>query len=187
MNSTAVAVPRRRLTQRKAALLLAIGFITIPTLPLIVDILLPEQDWDTAEAADKVDLVSADGHSIVVAPPDGWEIQDLGDAAVMRTDGVEVTVSIYDTFDRDPDRVAQRLMRANRVQGINAALDGGHVATADGSLSGDSCVVVTQESTGTCAYLVGDDVIVSVLAVADPDRPAPPIDEVVAPITKGQS
>ncbi|MET0702191.1 MAG: hypothetical protein ABWY93_21260 [Mycobacterium sp.] len=187
MNSTAAAVGRRRLTQRKAALWLAIGFLAVPTVPLIFDVLLPERDWDTAEAVDKVDLVSEDGHRIVVVPPDGWEIHDLGDVAVMRTDGVEVTVSIYDTFDRDPDQVAQRLMRANRVQGINSALDGGHVATADGSLSGDSCVVVTEESTGTCAYLVGDDVMVSVLAVADPDRSAPAIADVVAPITKGQS
>jgi hypothetical protein len=187
MNATAATVARRRLTQRGPALLLAIGLIAIPGVPSLANALLPEANWDTAEASEQVDIISRDGNRVLVIPPAGWEIQDHGDTATMRTDGSVVLVSIYDKSNRDPDRVAERLMRANRVQGVNTALDGGHVATADGSLSGNTCVAVSGRSTGTCAFLTDDDVIVSVLALGDPDHPAPPVSEIVAPITKGQS
>jgi hypothetical protein len=187
MNSTAAAVPRRRLTQRGAAFWLAAGLIAIPAVPTVLDIALPERNWDTVEAADQVDIISANGNSVVIDPPDNTKIQDQGDSAVLRTNTATITVAIYDKSDRDADLVTQRLLRMNRVEGINAALDGGNVATGDGALTGASCVLVAGESSGNCAFLSDDDVIVSVLTVADPGETAPPIDVIVGLLTKGQS
>ena len=75
-------------------------------------------------------------------------------------------------------------MRANRVQGMPAALDGGRIASTDGDLTGDTCVVVTDNLTGTCAYLADDDIVVSVIALADADHRALPIADVVGPLAR---
>jgi hypothetical protein len=166
---------------------LAVGLIAVPGVPALVNQLLPENDWDTARYAETLDVTSAEGTSVTLVPPSGWQVQDLGDRAVLRTDGSAVLVQIYDLDSRDPQAVAQRLIRSNRVGGINTTLDGGRVATADGALSGDTCVALTHNATGTCAYLSDGDVMVSVIALGGPDNPAPSITDVVAPLTKGES
>ncbi len=176
---------RRKLAQRRAALALAAGLVAIPVVPMVADALLPEPGWESADGATQVDIFTADGNGVVVVAPDGWEAQDNGDTAVLRSDGGSVVlVAVYDRSGRDPESVAQRLMRANRIQGINSALDGGSIASADGALTGETCVVVTTEATGSCAYLVDDDVVVSVISVGHPGQPALPITDVVAPMEK---
>lgn len=175
---------RRRLTQRPAAAALAVGLLAIPGLPMLADAVLPEPDWETAETAQQVDVYTAEGHGVVVVAPDGWEAQDDGDSAVLRADGSVVLVQVYDRSGRDPESVAQRLMRANRIQGISSALDGGTVTSADGTLRGQTCVVVTTDTTGTCAYLMDDDVVVSVLSLGRAGQPGPPIADVVGPMAK---
>jgi hypothetical protein len=176
---------RRRLAQRPAALALAAGLIAIPLVPMIADAVLPEAEWETAESVHQVDIYTADGKGVLVTAPNGWEAQDGGDHTVLRSDdGSVVLVAVYDRAGRDPDSVAQRLMRANRIQGISSALDGGSIASGDGTLTGRTCVVVTTDATGTCAYLVDDDVVVSVISVGRAGHPALPITDVVAPMAK---
>ena len=95
-----------------------------------------------------------------------------------------VLVQVYDRSDRDPNAVAQRLIRSNRVAGVTSALDGGRIASADGGLTGETCVAVADNRTGTCAFLADDEVVVSVLALGDAEHPAPAIDEVVSDLTR---
>ncbi|MCV7226770.1 hypothetical protein [Mycolicibacterium komossense] len=175
---------RRRLTQRPAAVALAAGLIAVPGLPMLANELLPEPAWESAEATQQVDVYTAEGHGVVVTAPDGWEAQDNGDSALLRADGSIVAVQVYERSGRDPESVAQRLMRANRIQGISSALDGGTIASVDGTLTGQTCLVVTTDMTGTCAYLMDDDVVVSVISLARPGQPAPPIVDVVGPMMK---
>jgi hypothetical protein len=92
-----------------------------------------------------------------------------------------ILVQIYDREGRDVDIVTQRLMRANRIGGITTALDGGHVGAVDGRLAGQSCVAILEDMSGPCAYLANDDLLVSIMALSDPDEatePAPSITEV---------
>lgn len=175
---------RRRLTQRPVAAALALGLLAIPGVPMVANALLPERDWETAATDTQVDLYTADGHGVVIVAPDGWQAQDNGDTAVLRADGSVVLVQVYDRSGRDPESVAQRLMRANRIQGVSSALDGGTVESTDGTLTGQTCVVVTTDTTGSCAYLMDDDVVVSVLSLGRAGRPALPVADLVGPMTK---
>jgi hypothetical protein len=119
--------------------------------------------------------------------PDGWQVQDLGDQAVLRGDGGTVLLQVYDLDGRDPEAVAKRLMRSNRVGDVRTTLDGGRIATADGSLSGDTCVALTDDATGSCAYLSDGDVMLSVIALGSSRQSTPAIADVVAPFTREQS
>ncbi len=93
-------------------------------------------------------LTSVEGAAVAIAAPDGWQVQNLGDQAILRGDGGAVFVQLYDLDGRDPQAVAKRLMRSNRVDDVHTTLDGGgRIATADGSLSGDTCVALTDQAT----------------------------------------
>ncbi len=148
---------------------------------MLADAALPESSWYTVEDDEQVDIATAEGNRLSVVAPDGWVAQDLGDGAVLRAEGSTVLIQVFDLEGRDPDAVAQRLIRLNRVQGISSALDGGRIASADGTLSGTTCMAVTQAAAGTCAFLADEDVIVSVVALGPT---APPIADVVGPMTR---
>ncbi|BBZ33843.1 hypothetical protein [Mycolicibacterium confluentis] len=182
-----VPTGRRRLTQKKAAFALAALMLAVPGIPMLLSALVPEREWHVAApGSDEVEIVSAAGHGVLVTAPPGWETRDDGHTMALRSGGATVVVQVYDRGERDPDAVAQRLIRSNRVAGWTSALDGGRIASADGGLTGDTCVVVAESRTGTCAFLADDDVVVSVLALGDAENPAPSIAEIVAPLTRSQ-
>lgn len=176
----------RALTQRRAAAALTLALLAVPGLPTVANAVLPEPQRDNAGTTDVVDIATDAGNAIVLRPPAGWRISDRGNQAVLRDGDSVVLVRIFDRGDRDPQAVAQRLMRADRVRGISTALDGGTISTADGALSGTTCVAVSENVTGSCAFLADDDVVVSVLALGSPDDPALPIAKLVEPITRDQ-
>ncbi|GAB7067498.1 hypothetical protein H7J06_14385 [Mycobacterium hodleri] len=178
---------RTKLKERGPALALAVGLIAVPGVPTLVNSWLPETVWETAESADVMTLTSVEGAAVAIAAPDGWQVQNLGDQAILRGDGGAVFVQLYDLDGRDPQAVAKRLMRSNRVDDVHTTLDGGRIATADGSLSGDTCVALTDQATGSCAYLSDDDVMVSVIALGGNRESTPTIADVVAPFTREQS
>ncbi|CAN5365414.1 hypothetical protein BH10ACT9_BH10ACT9_24790 [soil metagenome] len=183
--NTDLPTGKRKLTQKPAAFALAAGLLAVPLVPVLLEAVVPERSWDsTAPGESDVEIVSAEGIGIQVTAPGGWEAQDNGDSAVLRSEGAAVLIQVYDRGGRDPESVAQRLMRANRVQGMPSALDGGRIGSADGDFTGDTCVVVTDDLTGTCAYLFDEDVVVSVIALGDADHPALPIAEVVGPLAR---
>lgn len=159
----------------------------MPGVPTLVNAWLPERDWEAAESADVMTLTSVEGTTVAIAAPDGWQVQNLGDQAILRGDGGAVFVQLYDLDGRDPGAVAARLMRSNRVDDVHTTLDGGTIATADGSLTGDTCVALTDNATGSCAYLSDDDVMVSVIALGSTRESTPAIADVVAPFTREQS
>lgn len=172
-----------KLQQRGAALALAVGLLAVPGIPTLANSWLPEKVWETADSTDELTLTSVEGAVVALAAPEGWEVQNLGDGAVLRGDGAAVLLQVYDLDGRDPEAVAKRLMRSNRVGDIHTTLDGGRIATADGSLSGDTCVAVTENTTGSCAYLTDGEVMLSVIALGQSQDKVPPLSDVVAPFT----
>jgi len=180
-------VVRTTLVERGPALALAIGLLAVPGIPTLVNSWLPETIWETAESVDAMTLTTVEGQSVAIVAPDGWQVQDLGDQAVLRGDGGTVLLQVYDLDGRDPEAVAKRLMRSNRVGDVRTTLDGGRIATADGSLSGDTCVALTDDATGSCAYLSDGDVMLSVIALGSSRQSTPAIADVVAPFTREQS
>lgn len=164
--------------------------IAVPGVPALANQVLPEREWETAGFDDNIEVTTDDGIIITAEPPEGWQVQDQGNAALLRNDsapGAVVIIQAYDLDGRDAQAVAERLMRSTRVGGINTALDGGRIATADGSLTGDTCIALTDSNTGTCAYLTDGEVIVSVVSLGSPDSPAAAIADIVAPLTRARS
>ena len=178
---------RTKLVERGPALALAIGLLAVPGMPTLINSWLPERVWETAESVDAMTLTSVEGASVAIVAPDGWQVQDLGDQAVLRGDDGAVFVQVYDLDGRDPGAVAKRLVRSNRVGDVRTTLDGGRIATADGSLSGDTCVALTDDATGSCAYLYDGDVMLSVIALGSSRESTPAIADVVAPFSREQS
>lgn len=176
---------RHRLTQKRAAFALGIGLVAVPLAPLAANAALPERDWSTGAAeVTPIELVTAEGERVAVAARDGWQVTDHGSSVTMHDDGAVVIIEAYDRLDRDPAAVAQRLMRANRLSGVSAALDGGVISGNGATLSGDTCVAVTTDTTGTCAFLYDDDVVVSVIALTGPDSQGPDIDTIAGLISR---
>ena len=137
---TVISVPkRRRVTQKPAAFALAGLMLAVPLVPMILDAALDERSWEPADGTViEVNAVSDDGNEVMVRIPDGWEGQDQGSSVVLRNDEALVLIDVFDLEGRDPDAVAERLTRLHRMQGIASGLDGGDIATSDGSLSGDT-------------------------------------------------
>lgn len=161
--------------------------LAVPLVPMILDAALPERQWNAAEAAaEEVTATTDEGNVVAVETPQGWEALDQGASAVLRNDGVTVLIEVFDRDQRDPDAVTDRLIRLHRIQGITSSLDGGRITSSDGRLDGQTCVVVTDSATGTCAVLHDDDVIVSVISLGEPGHPAPPVGQVIDLITRGQ-
>ncbi|MGU3651462.1 hypothetical protein [Mycolicibacterium sp. A43C] len=176
---------RRRLTQKPAAFALGIGILAVPLIPVTANAVLPERDWSAdAEEVTPVELTTDDGERIAIDAMDGWQIIDRGSSVIMREDGNVILIETYDRMDRDPAAVAQRLMRANRLSGVSAALDGGVISGNGATLSGETCVAVTTSTTGTCAFLYDDDVVVSVIALTAPDSQGPDIETIAGLITR---
>jgi hypothetical protein len=176
------------LTQKKAAFTLGALMLAVPGVPTLLASAVPDRQWQVAApGTDSVEIVSAGGHGVVVTAPDGWETLDEGDSVALRSGGATVIVEVYDRQDRDPGAVAQRLIRSHRVAGVSSALDGGQIASAGGGLSGDTCVVVTENRTGTCAFLADDDIVVSVITLGDAETPAPAVDEIVTHLARSAS
>lgn len=165
---------------------LALALLAVPGIPGVAAALLPETRWETARVTDVVDIATDEGNAIVIRPPDGWQVSDRGNQVVLRDGASVVLVRIFDRGDRDPQAMARRLMRADRVRGISSAPDGGTISTADGTLTGTTCLAVSENATGSCAFLADNDVVVSVVTLGGPDDPPPPIESLVESITREQ-
>jgi len=178
----------RRLSQLPAAIALGIALIAVPGIPLAANAALPQRDWSSeADTADgRLELSSANGVPVSIDLLDGWEVIDQGQSALFRKDRAVIAINVYDRMNRDPAAMAVRLMRANQLSGVSSALDGGIISASGrpGGLSGDTCVAVAANATGSCAFLADDDVVVAVLSLGDPDAPAVPLASLVDGISR---
>ena len=177
-----------QVTQKKAAAALAAGLIAVPGVPLLAEAASPIDDWSPTAVGQVMTVTSADGHDITMAPPPGWQVRESPTGLALRSEsGNRIMVAVYDRGGRDLDAVARRLMRADRVLGANSSLTEGVVSTTDGSLSGPPCVVVTvDETSGPCAFLADDDVVVSVQSLGSRAAPAPPLSGLLDTISRNR-
>ncbi|MBO0679187.1 hypothetical protein JRC04_17115 [Mycolicibacterium sp. S2-37] len=179
---------RRRtgLAEKRAALGLAAVLIGIPLLPNLVSAFLPPMQWETVEGGapqDHVDIYTADGSGVSVEAPDGWQAEDHGVAVALSNGDARAFVRVFDLDGRDPQDMQQRVMRKDRVDiGFHEALDGGHITSGDGVFTGDTCVAVTADEVGTCAFLTDGDVLIAVLSLGSPDAR----DQIVAELTRSE-
>jgi hypothetical protein len=177
---------RPRLVQKRAAALLAIGMLAVPGVPVTAAQLLAADPWDVPGEA-QVELTTDEGSEVVVPSPPGWDVLQSGDGVSYRSGEARIAVQAYDRDDRELDAVAKRLMRIERLAGVNAALTGENIATDDSALSGQKCVLVGSELIGSCAFVADDDVIVWIQVMGTVDDPAPELSDVVRPITRAES
>lgn len=176
------------LTHKKVAAALGAGLIAVPGIPLLAEAASPVDDWSPTTAGQVVTVTSADGHDITVRTPAGWQAREFANGLALRSEsGNRILVQVYDRGQRDPDAVARRLIRADRVLGANSALTEGAVRTTDGSLGGPPCVIVTVDNTsGPCAFLADDDVVVSVQSLGSRTAPAPPLSGLLGAISRSR-
>lgn len=176
------------LTQKKAAATLAAGLIAVPGIPLLAEAASPVDDWSTTTAGQVMTVTSAEGHDVTVRPPPDWQAREFANGLALRSEsGNRILVQVYDRGHRDPDAVARRLIRADRILGANSALTAGAVRTTDGSLAGPPCVIVTVENTsGPCAFLADDDVVVSLQSLGSRTAPAPPLSGLLGAISRSR-
>jgi len=179
---------RVRLTQTKAAASLAVGLLAVPGIPLLAEAASPIDDWSPTTAGQVLTVTSGDGHDVTISPPPGWQVRESANGFVLRSEsGNRIMVQAYDRGGRDLDAVTRRLIRADRVLGANAALTDGVVSTTDGSLRGPPCVIVTvDETSGPCAFLADDDVVVSVQSLGSRAAPAPPLSGLLETISRSR-
>lgn len=177
-----------QLTQKRAAATLALGLIAVPGIPLLAEAASPIEDWTPTTAGQVMTVTSADGRDVTVRPPLDWEVREFANGLALHSEsGNRILVQVYDRGDRNPDAVARRLIRADRLFGANSALTEGTVRTADGSLSGPPCVIVTvDETSGPCAFLSDDDVVVSVQSLGSLAAPALPLSELLGTISRSR-
>jgi hypothetical protein len=176
-----------RLVQKRAAAWLTVGLLAVPGVPMLVTQWLAPDPWGPAGASGPVELTTVGGNEVVVPSRASWDVLQSGSAVSYRSDEALIEVQAYDREGRDLEPVAQRLMRANRLAGINATLTGEDIATDDHALSGRTCAMVGDETVGSCAFVADDDVIVWVQVLGTVDDPAPELSDVVGPITRGES
>lgn len=163
-------------------MLLAAGLIAVPGIPMAAAAMVDDDAWQAA--TESAQVASENDNQVVVAGPPGWDAREFGNGISYRSGDELVIVRVFDRGGRDVDAVAHRLMRSDRVTGANAALTGEAVTTADGTLTGQACELVAGDRLGECAFLSDDDVIVWVQTLGTADQPAPPLDVVVAPISR---
>jgi hypothetical protein len=133
-----------------------------------------------------VRLTTDAGSEVVVSSPAGWDVLASGDGVSFHSGEALIAVQANDRDGRDVVAVAERLMRTERLEGINAALTGEDIATGDSALSGQTCVLVGDKVIGSCAFVADDDVVVWVQVMGTVDDPAPNLSDVVRTITRGQ-
>ncbi|WP_422742206.1 hypothetical protein ACN27E_13890 [Mycobacterium sp. WMMD1722] len=176
----------RGLTEKRAALGLVAALIAIPVGPHVVSALLPPAQWETVqggEPQDRVEIYTADDSGIVVEAPDGWVAEDHGDSVSLRNGAARASVRVFDLDGRDPRDMQRRVTRMDRVgAGIHEALDGGRLTSGDGVFAGDSCVAITDDEVGTCAFLSDGDLLVAVISLGSPDGR----DEIVAQLSRSE-
>jgi hypothetical protein len=179
------ARPRRlQLAQRRPAAWLTVGFLAVPGVPMLAAELLAADPWETADGP--VQLTTDAGSEVVVSAPPGWDVLASGDGVSFRSGEALIAVQANDRDGRDVVAVAERLMRIERLEGVNAALTGEEIATGDRALSGQTCVLVGDKVIGSCAFVADDDVVVWVQVMGTVDDPAPNLSDVVRTITRGQ-
>lgn len=186
ISATSPARPRRRLGQVGPACILGAILILIPGVPTMLADAVSDTSGDV-DADGPLTLESAEGHAITALPPVGWRVRDRANSATFWSGEARVGVDVYDRNGRDVEAMAERLRRQDRINGVSAAPDGGRVSTADGALTGSSCVLTTETSVGSCAVLADGEVVVFVQSLGTPDRPALPLVEVLASLSKKAS
>jgi hypothetical protein len=175
---------RPRLAQVRPAAWLTVGLLAIPGVPMLAAQLLAGDPWEAGEGP--VRLTTDAGTVVVVSSPPGWDVLVSGNGVSYRSGEALIAVQANDLDGRDVVAVAERLMRTERLEGVNAALTGEGIATDDSALSGQTCVLVGDKVIGSCAFVADDDVVVWVQVMGTVDDPAPNLSDVVRPITRGQ-
>ena len=153
--------------------------IAVPGVPTVSAGLLDELGDESGQTPSTASVATESGAEFTVAPPDGWQVEQQPNRAVLRSGDAVVVVEAHDRDGRYVAQLAERLLRMDRVRGVSAAFDGGTVATGDGALSGGTCVVTTVDTVGTCAVLSDDDTVLYVQSRGNPDHPAPPVSTIL--------
>jgi hypothetical protein len=174
------------LVQKRAAAWLTVGLLTVPGVPVVGAQLLTADPWSSDVDA-PVQLTTDGGNEVVVPSPPGWDVLESGAGVTYRFDGATIAVQAYDRDGRDLQSTAERLMRTERLSGVNGALTGEDIATDDTALSGQTCALVGDRVIGSCAFVADDDVIVWVQVLGTVTDPAPELSDVVGPITRGEA
>lgn len=177
---------RPRLVQKRAATWLTVGLLTVPGVPVVAAQLLAADPFG-APRDGQVELTTGEGSEVVVLSPRDWDVLETGNSVSYRSGGAGIVVQAYDRDGRDVKAAAERLMRTERLSGVNAALTGEDIATDDGALTGETCALVGVKVIGSCAFVADDDVIVWVQVMGTVDDPAPELSDAVRPITRGES
>jgi hypothetical protein len=173
-----------QLAQIRPAAWLTVGFLAVPGVPMLAAQLLAADPWEAGEGP--VQLTTDAGSEVVVSSPPGWDVLASGDGVSFHSGEALIAVQANDRHGREVVAVAERLMRTERLEGINAALTGEEIATDDSALSGQACVLVGDKVIGSCAFVADDDVVVWVQVMGTVDDPAPNLSDVVRTITRGQ-
>jgi hypothetical protein len=175
-----------RLVQKRAAAWLTVGLLAVPGVPVVAARYLTADPWISG-ADGPVQLTTDGGSEVVVPSPPGWDVVEFGDGVSYRLGEASIAVQAYDRDSRDLESSAERLMRTERLSGVNGALTGADIATDDGALSGQTCVLVGDGVIGSCAFVADDDVIVWVQVLGTVHDPAPELSDVVLEIRRGQA
>lgn len=174
-----LAVGRRRLEGKRPALALVAGMLAVPAIPAFLALGSDDVPTSTGEP---VEVATESGEVITTVPPDGWEVTSVPGGVVWQSGDAFVRIEAHDLDGRDVDAVGERLMRMDRIRGLSPAYDGGRAQSADGSLTGQTCVVTAAGRSGTCAVLADGDVVVLAQTLGDADTPALPLPDVLAAI-----
>ncbi|QBJ95003.1 hypothetical protein ERC79_02765 [Rhodococcus sp. ABRD24] len=162
------------------------GLIAVPGIPALLAPAVPEPEWESVADLEAITLTSSEGTEVSVIPPIGWDTRNVGTGQVFQSGESTILVMLYDREGRDADALAERLIRAARLNGTNTAFTGQVVSSADGTLTGRACTVVSSDRNGPCAFLSDDEVVVAVRSLGTADDPAAPIDDMVASMTGRQ-
>lgn len=174
----------RTLKQKTSAAWLSAALVCIPAIPVTMAQLVPQPAWERISEGDLATITSESGVTISFVPPPHWEAQQTASTVALRSGHQRIVVEIADRGEGDPKIEAERILRLDRLGGIASGFDGGNVSVPDSELSGPTCVLVAAEYTGHCAVLSDDAVIVRITSLGTAERPAAPIDSIIASISE---
>jgi hypothetical protein len=185
MSARVTSARRGRLRQLGVAVGLAAGLVAVPGVPVAAARFVPDESWRPVTDRAAVSVTTDDNAGVTLVPPLGWQARDIPNGVMYHSADSVYTVRVYDRDeDKDMVAVAQRVLRAERLGGISAGFVDQPVATADGSLSGRACVLVSDQSVGQCAFLANSAVVVFVESLGSSSARAAPLDPIIGPMTE---
>lgn len=177
----------RTLKQKTSAAWLSAALVCIPAIPVTTAQLAPQPAWERTSDGDLATITSDSGATISFVPPRHWEAQQTASTVTLRSGHRRIVVEIMDRGGGDPKVEAERMLRLDRIGGIASGFDGGNVSVPASDLSGPTCVLVATEYTGHCAVLLDDAVIVRITSIGTAERPAAPIDSIIASVSENSA